>query len=98
LWNGSFRPKDEVCVLRSFLRLPDRLVKDCSSHILRLQKALTEMNLQIHRVLSDLTGYSGMAIIRAILAGERDPVTLAQKKQPQVKAPTERIAQALEGD
>jgi transposase len=83
LLNGSFRPKDEVCVLRSFLRM---------------QKALTEMNLQIHRVLSDLTGYSGMAIIRAILAGERDAVTLAQKKHPQVKAPTERIAQALEGD
>jgi transposase len=98
LLNGSFRPKDEVCVLRSFLRLRDSLVKDCSSQILRMQKALTEMNLQIHRVLSDLTGYSGMAIIRAILAGERDPVSLAQKKHPQVKAPTERIAQALEGD
>lgn len=50
LLNGSFRPRDAVCVLRSFLRLRDRLVKDCSSHILRLQKALTEMNLQIHRV------------------------------------------------
>jgi transposase len=82
LLNGSFRPKDEVCVLRSFLRLRDSLVKDCSSHILRMQKALTEMNLQIHRVLSDLTGYSGMAIIRAILAGERDPVTLAREKAP----------------
>jgi transposase len=82
LLNGSFRPKDEVCVLRSFLRLRDSLVKDCSSHILRMQKALTEMNLQIHRVLSDLTGYSGMAIIRAILAGERDAVALAREKAP----------------
>jgi transposase len=72
LLNGSFRPKDEVCVLRTFLRLRDTLVKDCRSHILRMQKALTEMNVQIHRVLSDITGYTGMAIIRAILAGERD--------------------------
>lgn len=56
LLNGSFRPKDEVCILRSFLRLRDTLVKDCSSHVLRMQKALTEMNIQIHRVLSDITG------------------------------------------
>jgi transposase len=67
LLNGSFRPKDEVCVLRTFLHLRDTLVKDCSSHVLRMQKALTEMNVQIHRVLSDITGYTGMAIIRAIL-------------------------------
>jgi transposase len=98
LLNGSFRPKDEVCVLRSFLRLRDSLVKDCGSHILRMQKALTEMNLQVHRVLSDITGYSGMAILRAILAGERDPVMLAQKKHPHLQAPTEQLAKALEGD
>jgi transposase len=98
LLNGSFRPKDEVCVLRSLLRLRDTLVKDCSSHVLRMQKALTEMNIQIHRVLSDITGYSGMAIIRAILAGERDGLKLAQMKHPQVKASTEQIVKALEGD
>jgi len=98
LLNGSFRPKDEVCVLRTFLRLRDTLVKDCSSHVLRMQKALTEMNVQIHRVLSDITGYTGMAIIRAILAGERDGLKLAQMKHPQVKASTERIVKALEGD
>ena len=56
LLNGSFRPKDEICVLRTFLRLRDSLVKDCSSHVLRMQKALTEMNVQIHRVLSDIAG------------------------------------------
>jgi transposase len=98
LLNGSFRPKDVVCVLRSLLRLRDTLVKDCSSHVLRMQKALTEMNIQIHRVLSDITGYSGMAIIRAILAGERDGLKLAQMKHPQVKASTEQIVKALEGD
>ena len=88
LLNGSFRPKDDVCVLRALLRFRDTLVKDCSSHVLRMQKALTEMNVQIHRVLSDITGYSGMAIIRAILAGERDALKLAQMKHPQVKAST----------
>ncbi len=98
LLNGSFRPKDEVCVLRSFLRLRDTLVKDCSSHVLRMQKALTEMNIQVHRVLSDITGYSGMAMIRAILAGERNPLKLAQMKHPQVKASTDQIVKALQGD
>jgi transposase len=95
LLNGSFRPKDEVCVLRTSLRLRDTLVKDCSSHVLRMQKALTEMNVQIHRVLSDITGYTGMAIIRTILAGT---LKLAQMKHPQVKASTEQIVKALEGD
>jgi transposase len=98
LLNGSFRPKDEVCVLRSFLRLRDTLVKDSSSHVLRMQKALTEMNVQVHRVLSDITGYTGMAIIRAILAGERDALKLAKMKHPQVKASTDQIVKALEGD
>ena len=98
LLNGSFRPKDEVCVLRSFLRLRDTLVKDCSSHVLRMQKALTEMNIQVHRVLSDITGYTGMAIVRAILAGERDALKLAQMKHPLVKASTQQIVKALEGD
>src|SRR5258705_6799800 len=63
-----------------------------------MQKALTEMNVQIHRVLSDITGYTGMAIIRAILTGERNALTLAQMKHPQVKASTEQIVKALEGD
>jgi transposase len=98
LLNGSFRPKDEICVLRTLLRLRDTLVKDCSSHVLRMQKALTEMNIQIHRVLSDITGYSGMAIIRAILAGERDGLKLGQMKHPRVKASTAQIVKALEGD
>ena len=98
LLNGSFRPKDEVCVLRSFLRLRDTLVKDSSSHILRMQKALTQMNIQVHRVITDITGYSGMAIIRAILDGERNALKLAQIKHPLVKAPTEVIVEALQGD
>ena len=70
LLNGSFRPKDEVCVLRSFLRLRDTLVKDSSSHILRMQKALTQMNLQVHRVITDITGYSGMAMEQSWMENE----------------------------
>ena len=87
-----------MCVLRSFLRLRDTLVKDSSSHILRMQKALTQMNIQVHRVITDITGYSGMAIIRAILDGERNALKLAQIKHPLVKAPTEVIVEALQGD
>src|SRR5260221_11011698 len=56
------------------------------------------MNIQIHRVLSDITGYTGMAMIRAILAGERDALKLAQMKHPLVKASTQQIVKALEGD
>jgi transposase len=98
LLNGSFRPKAEICAVRSYLRLRDALVQDSSSHILRMQKALTEMNLQLHRVISDITGYSGMAMIRAILAGERDARKLAQMKHARVKASLAEIVKALEGD
>ena len=98
LLNGSFPPKDEVLRFAHLSSLRDTLVKDCNSHVLRMQKVLTEMNVQIHRVLSDITGYTGMAIIRAILTGERNALTLAQMKHPQVKASTEQIVKALEGD
>jgi len=83
LLNGSFRPVDQVCVLRSFLRLRDNLVKDCSTQILRMQKALTEMNLQIHQVFSDVMGSSALAIIQAILAGERDAAQISPAQASQ---------------
>ena len=69
---GSFRPEAQMCVVRSYLRLRDTLSKDCNSLVQRMQKALTEMNVQLHRVISDITGMTGMSILRAILAGERD--------------------------
>ena len=59
-----------MCVLRSFLRLRDTLVKDSSSHILRMRKALTQMNLQVHRVITDITGYSGMAMEQSWMENE----------------------------
>jgi transposase len=95
---GSFRPNAEMCVVRSYLRLRDTLTKDCNSLVQRMQKALTEMNIQIHRVISDITGVTGMSILRAILAGERDYLKLAQMKHPQIKSSTEVIAKAMEGD
>jgi transposase len=98
LLSGSFRPDDQVCVLRSYIRQRDRLTKSASVHIQRMQKALTEMNVQLHRVVSDVTGVTGMAIIRAILAGERDPQRLALLKDPRAKRSTEEIAAALVGD
>ena len=98
LLNGSFRPKDQICVLRSYLRQRDSMVKDCSALIQRMQKALTEMNIQLSRVLSDITGLTGLRILRAILKGERDTVKLAQMKHPGVKSDTQEIARALEGD
>ena len=63
-----------------------------------MQKALTEMNIQIHRVISDITGVTGMSILRAILAGERDCIKLAQMRHPQIKSSAQDIAKALEGD
>jgi transposase len=98
LLSGSFRPEDQVCVFRSYIRQRDRLTKSATVHIQRMQKALTEMNLQLHRVVSDVTGVTGMAIIRAIIAGERDPQILASMKDHRVKRSIQEIAAALEGD
>lgn len=98
LLRGSFRPKDQVCQLRSYLRHRDNLVRSAGSEVQHMQKALTEMNLKLHHVFSDVTGHSAMAIIDAILAGERDPQKLAAMKDGRAKASTDEIVQALEGD
>ena len=80
------------------MRHRDSLIKTASTHVLRMQKALTQMNVQLHRVISDITGTTGMSIIRAILEGERNPVTLAMLKDPRIKASKAQIADALTGD
>jgi transposase len=77
LLRGSFRPQGEIAELRAYLRQRERLLDYAASHIQHMQKALTQMNLQIHHVVSDITGATGMRIIRAFVAGERDPDTLA---------------------
>lgn len=98
LLRGSFRPPDAVCAVRSILRHRDTLVTYAAAHVQHMQKALTQMNLQLHHVISDLTGKTGLAIVDAILAGERDPLVLAQLKDYRIKANTETIAKALHGD
>jgi transposase len=98
LLQPSFRPEEAVCAVRTLLRYRETLVADGARQILHVQKALTQMNLQPHRVLTDLTGRSGTRIIEAILAGERDPERLAALCDPQVKAPRTKIVAALQGD
>jgi len=98
LLSGSFRPEDSICVLRSFWRHRDNLVRYASSHVQHMQKALTEMNIQLHKAISDITGLTGMRIIKAILTGERDLLKLAQMRDPRIKSSVDTIAKALEGD
>lgn len=98
LLNGSFRPGQDICAVRSLLRHRDNLVKSASGHIQRMHKSLTQMNLQIHNVISDITGVTGTRIIDAILAGERDPAKLADLKDRRIKADKETIAKSLTGD
>lgn len=98
LLSGSFRPSDEICVLRSYLRHRATLVEESSAHVQRMQKALTQMNVQLHRVISDITGVTGLRIIDAILAGERDRSKLAALRDGRIRKSAEEIAKALEGD
>jgi transposase len=94
---GAFRPPDQVCVLRSYLRQRAMFLSYASQHIQHMQKALTQMNLKLQHVVSDVTGETGMAIIRAILAGERDPVQLARLRNYRCHHDEETIAKALHG-
>ena len=98
LLQGSFRPEDSYCVLRTYLRYRDELVGARSTQCQHMQKALQQMNVQLTQVLSDVTGVSGMAILQAILAGERDPVKLAALVDRRVRATPIQIQKALEGD
>lgn len=98
LLRGSYRPPQEICAVRSLLRHRDGLVKTASSHVLHMQKALTQMNLQIHNVISDITGVTGLLIIDAILSGERNPHTLAALRNGRIKASEGTIVKSLEGD
>ena len=91
LLRSAFRPKAQVCAVRTLIRHRGELVQAASQHIQHMQKALTQMNLQIHHVISDLTGVTGLAILDAILEGQRDPVTLAGFRDPRIKATEETI-------
>lgn len=97
LLRGAFRPEDQVCVLRSYLRQRSMLIAMASRAVQHMQKALEQMNLKLTEVVSDITGKTGMTIIRAILAGERDPQTLATHRDKRCKQDQATIAKALEG-
>jgi len=98
LLQGAFRPADEIVVLRSYLRQRAMLIRGASTHIQHMQKALQQMNLLLHHVVTDITGLTGMTIIRTILAGERDPQLLAQHRDPRCKSSVAVIAKSLEGN
>ena len=97
LLRPAFRPEAQVCALRSVIRHRGELVQMAGKHVQHMHKALTQMNLQIQHVISDLTGVTGLAIIDAILAGERDATVLAQLRDPRIKASLEVIQKSLVG-
>ena len=98
LLRGSFRPAQAVCAVRSILRHRDNQLKSASRQVLLMQKALTQMNLQLHNVISDITGVSGLAIIEAILTGEREPSKLSCLCDARIKASRQTVAKSLVGD
>jgi transposase len=98
LLRNSFRPSQELRTMRTYWRQRNDLVQSAGRHIQRMQKALTQMNIQLANVLSDVSGLTGQAIIKAILAGERNPRKLAAFRDPRVKASEEEIARSLEGN
>ncbi len=97
LLTGSFRPDGEMCALRAYLRHRADLVQHRAAHVQHMQKALQQMNVLLPQVVADITGDTGMAIVRAIVAGERDSVTLAQFRNPRCRSSEETIAKALTG-
>lgn len=98
LLRASFRPHQSIASLRAYLRQRERMVEFAASHIQHMQKALMQMNLQLHHVVSDISGATGMRIMRAIIAGERDAAKLALHRDRQCKQSVETIRDALLGD
>ena len=97
LLSGAFRPDGEVRRLRSYLRQRAMLVEYASHHVQHMQKALTQMNVKLHHVISDITGKTGMDIMEAIVGGERDARKLARRRDPRIKADEKTIAKSLQG-
>ena len=97
LLRGSFRPREALARLRALLRHRERMVDYAASHIQHMQKALMQMNVQLHHVVTDITGLTGMQIVRAICQGERDPGTLARFRDSRCKATEGEIREALTG-
>jgi len=98
LLHKSFRPDDETCALRALVRHREMLLRYRASHVQHIQKALHQMNLKLMNMLSDVTGQTGLRILRDILAGVRDPHQLAKHRDHRCRRGEEDIAKSLEGD
>jgi transposase len=98
LLRKSFRPEEEILVMRTYWRQRQQHIGDASRCIQHMQKVLTQMNVQLANAISDISGTTGQAILSAILAGERDPRTLAKLRDPRVKASEATVAKSLEGN
>lgn len=98
LLRASFHPKGELAALRAYLRQRERLLDYAASHVQHLQKALMQMNVQLHHVVTDVTGTTGMRIIRAIVEGERNPMKLANHRDPRCHSSVDEIGAALSGN
>lgn len=98
LLNNSFRPEGEMCAVRTYLRHRAELIEHRAAHIQHMQKAMQQMNVRLSPTVTDITGVTGMAIIRPILAGERDPVQLAALRKPCCAQPESEFVKALTGN
>lgn len=98
LLRGSFRPEDAICRLRALQRQRANLIKERSRSVQWMQKALDQMNVRVHRAVTDLTGVTGMAIVRDIVAGERDPERLAAHRDKRCRKSVQEIAEQLTGN
>ncbi len=97
LLQGSFRPPEQVCMLRTLVRDKSVLVAETGDWVRRMQKSLDQMNVRVHRAVSDLDGMTGMAITRALVAGVRDPLQLAKLRDRRCKKSVEEIAEQVTG-
>lgn len=95
---GAYRPQDEIVILRGYVRQREMLVRSAATHIQHMQKALQQMNLRLDNVVSDITGQTGMRILKAILAGERDVKKLGEMRDRRCHASAEVISQSLVGN
>jgi transposase len=97
LLTGSFRPNEQVCMLRTLVRDKGTLVAEMGDRLRRMQKSLDQMNVRVHRAVSDIDGVTGLAIMRAIVSGERDARKLAKLRDPRCRKSEEEIAEQLSG-
>lgn len=98
LLRGAFRPSDSICSIRALVRQRANKVRDQAQALNRIQKVLTQMNIQLANVISDISGVTGMRILRAIISGERDPQKLAGMIDRRIKATQETVARSLHGN